>query len=105
MRIDALFGMDWLRAPVAPGIGPKRIVFGSLKGGVWQINRSLQLLAAPTYRALGKRVLAIDLDLEAPGVGFMLFAWLGGSGERSPPSLRRHRLLTTENGLDGVSRR
>jgi Mrp family chromosome partitioning ATPase len=94
-----IVGMDWLRAPVAPSGGPKRIVFGSLKGGVGR-STALAVLAADLSRA-GKRVLAIDLDLEAPGVGFMLLP-----GSDDPAKDRRPRFgvidYLLENGLDGV---
>lgn len=65
-----LVGADWLRTP-APSAGPPtRFVFASLKGGV---GRSTALsVAASDLASSGLRVLAIDLDMEAPGLGAML---------------------------------
>lgn len=65
-----IVGSEWLRSP-SP-IDPKipRIVFSSLKGGV---GRSTALcIAAAHFSRKGFRVLAIDFDLEAPGIGTML---------------------------------
>jgi len=65
-----LVGVDWLRSPVVVAAPPPRFVFASLKGGV---GRSTALsVAAADLAAHGKRVLAIDLDMEAPGLGAML---------------------------------
>lgn len=65
-----LVGADWLRDPIGMVDGPPRIVFASLKGGV---GRSTALSVAASHAASrGRRVLAIDLDLEAPGLGAML---------------------------------
>lgn len=64
-------GIDWLSAPTTqqPGNIP-RIVFSSIKGGV---GRSTALCVAAAYLSRrGRRVLAIDFDLEAPGIGSML---------------------------------
>lgn len=64
-------GADWLRSPAKPpSSGPVRIAFASIKGGV---GRSTALCVAAAHLAgKGKRVLAIDMDLEAPGLGNML---------------------------------
>ena len=65
-----LVGADWLRVPVVAAAPPPRFVFASLKGGV---GRSTALsVAAADLASHGKRVLAIDLDMEAPGLGAML---------------------------------
>jgi len=65
-----LIGADWLRAPAPAAPAPPRFVFASLKGGV---GRSTALsVTAAHLAAAGRRVLAIDLDLEAPGLGTML---------------------------------
>jgi len=63
-------GGDWLRAPYPPTSLPVRIAFASLKGGVGR-STALCVIAAH-LAARGRRVLAIDLDLEAPGLGNML---------------------------------
>jgi hypothetical protein len=65
-----LVGADWLRSPTRPKGGPPRFVFASLKGGV---GRSTALSVVAAHAASrGRRVLAIDLDMEAPGLGAML---------------------------------
>jgi MinD-like ATPase involved in chromosome partitioning or flagellar assembly len=65
-----LVGADWLRAPAGLAPPPPRFVFASLKGGV---GRSTALcVAAADIASHGRRVLAIDLDMEAPGLGAML---------------------------------
>ena len=65
-----LVGADWLRRPAVAAPPPPRFVFASLKGGV---GRSTALaVAAADLATKGRRVLAIDLDMEAPGLGAML---------------------------------
>ncbi|HEY2730263.1 MAG TPA: hypothetical protein VGK52_09995 [Polyangia bacterium] len=65
-----LLGVDWLAPPAPAAPGPPRFVFASLKGGV---GRSTALaIAAAHCAARGRRILAIDLDMEAPGLGAML---------------------------------
>jgi hypothetical protein len=65
-----LVGADWLRKPAPVSGPPPRFVFASLKGGV---GRSTALsVAAADIASRGLRVLAIDLDMEAPGLGSML---------------------------------
>lgn len=65
-----LVGADWLRPPSPAAPPPPRFVFASLKGGV---GRSTALcVAAAELAARGQRVLAVDLDMEAPGLGAML---------------------------------
>jgi CobQ/CobB/MinD/ParA nucleotide binding domain len=65
-----LVGADWLREPSPIAPPPPRFVFSSLKGGV---GRSTALcVAAADFAARGRRVLAVDLDLEAPGLSAML---------------------------------
>ncbi len=74
-------GIDWLSAPAThlSGCIP-RVVFSSIKGGV---GRSTALCVAAAYLSRrGRRVLAIDFDLEAPGIGSMLLVedelpWFG----------------------------
>ncbi|TWC13806.1 MULTISPECIES: KGGVGR-motif variant AAA ATPase [unclassified Pseudomonas] len=65
-----IVGGDWVRSIQQPIPGaPKIVVFSSLKGGV---GRSTALSVAAVHLARkGKAVLAIDLDLEAPGIGGM----------------------------------
>jgi len=66
-----LVGADWLREPTKlKTSGVPRFVFSSLKGGV---GRSTALAVVATHAASrGKRVLAVDLDMEAPGLGAIL---------------------------------
>lgn len=67
-----MVGADWMQKPTAAATGPLRAVFASLKGGV---GRSTALcVAAAHLSSRGHRVLAIDLDLEAPGLGNMLLS-------------------------------
>jgi MinD-like ATPase involved in chromosome partitioning or flagellar assembly len=63
-------GGDWLRAPGTQLAGIPRLFFVSLKGGVGRTT-ALCVLAAH-LASNGQRVLALDLDLEAPGLGTML---------------------------------
>jgi hypothetical protein len=63
-------GADWLRRPTTENPTTPRLFFVSLKGGVGR-STALCVLAAH-LAASGRRVLAIDLDLEAPGLGTML---------------------------------
>lgn len=65
-----LVGADWLEQPAAPVSSPARLVFASIKGGVGR-STALCVLAVHLARH-GKRVLTLDLDLEAPGLGNML---------------------------------
>lgn len=54
----------------SPSKGPPFIVFYSFKGGV---GRSMALInVAAILAGRGRRVLAIDLDLEAPGISYLL---------------------------------
>ncbi|KTB67999.1 AAA family ATPase [Pseudomonas allii] len=65
-----LVGADWLRAPAPPNSAPPRFVFSSIKGGVGR-STALAVVAAD-LAARGLKVLAIDLDIEAPGLGAIL---------------------------------
>lgn len=65
-----VIGADWLRTPLPAVGGTPRIVFASVKGGVGR-STALCVLAA-NLMSHGLRVLAIDMDLEAPGLGNML---------------------------------
>jgi cellulose biosynthesis protein BcsQ len=66
-----IVGADWMSEPKAFDVGfPPIYTFASLKGGV---GRSTALTIVANELALdGIRVLAIDLDLEAPGLGSLL---------------------------------
>jgi hypothetical protein len=88
-----MVGADWLLAPAEPAPPPPRFVFASLKGGV---GRSTALaVAAADLASRGQRVLAIDLDLEAPGLGPMLL------DEGTLPEFGTLDALV-ENGLSGL---
>lgn len=65
-----MVGADWLRDVAPTAMPPLRVVFASIKGGVGR-STALCVLAAH-LAAQGRRVLAIDMDLEAPGLGNML---------------------------------
>jgi Mrp family chromosome partitioning ATPase len=66
-----MVGADWLLPP-ATLQDVTRIAFASVKGGV---GRSTALaVTAAHLSARGLRILAIDLDLEAPGIGSMLLS-------------------------------
>lgn len=85
-------GADWLLPPQPP-TGIPRIAFASLKGGVGR-STSLAVLAA-YLSGRGLRVLAVDLDLEAPGIGTMLI---------SHDALPKYGTLDylVENGIGGI---
>ena len=63
-------GADWLQEPSSVTAQPPRLVFASLKGGVGR-STALCVLAAHLASS-GRRVLAVDMDLEAPGLGNLL---------------------------------
>lgn len=69
---NRIVGQDWLTEP-APSWNPPspaRFVFASLKGGV---GRSTALAVVATeWARRGRKVLVVDLDLEAPGIGSIL---------------------------------
>jgi MinD-like ATPase involved in chromosome partitioning or flagellar assembly len=88
-----LVGMDWLRNPVAPASPPARFVFASLKGGV---GRSTALSVAALHLAhQGKRILVVDLDMEAPGLSAILL---------TSETLPRFGIVDAlvENGISGL---
>lgn len=65
-----IIGADWLRIAAIERPSTPRCVFASVKGGV---GRSTALaVSAAHFASLGKSILVIDLDLEAPGLGNML---------------------------------
>jgi Mrp family chromosome partitioning ATPase len=86
-------GPDWLKPPAPTATGIPRIVFASLKGGVGR-STALCVVAAHLSR-LGRRVLAVDFDLEAPGLGTMLL-----NENELPPYGTLDYLV--ENGLSGI---
>lgn len=91
-----LVGADWLRTPVPAASPPPRLVFASLKGGV---GRSTALaVAAANLASHGLRLLVIDLDMEAPGLGPMLL------DEGTLPDFGLLDALV-ENGLSGLDDR
>lgn len=66
-----LAGADWLRIPsVTTRRNAICITFASIKGGVGR-STALSVVAAD-QASKGRRVLAVDLDLEAPGIGTIL---------------------------------
>lgn len=71
MRERRIIGQDWLRRPVQPLPGvPTLFSFFSHKGGV---GRSTALAVTANHLAQKSyNVLVVDLDLEAPGLGYML---------------------------------
>lgn len=68
-----IIGADWVRSPFAEADNiPARVAFFGFKGGAGR-STALYLFARHMARQ-GKRVLAIDLDLESPGIGNLLLA-------------------------------
>lgn len=88
-----IVGADWLRAPISSSTGIPRIVFASLKGGVGRSTAICVVAAHLSHRGL--RVLAIDFDLEAPGIGSMLL------NEKELPRFGTLDYLV-ENGISGI---
>lgn len=89
-----IVGSGWLARPNSNVKNPPRIVFASLKGGV---GRSTALsVVASDFSARGLNVLAIDLDLEAPGLGDLLL-----SDDRMPAYGTIDYLV--ENNVGGVA--
>ncbi|MCE8440704.1 tyrosine-protein kinase family protein [Rhodovulum sulfidophilum] len=107
-----IVGADWMARPVLePGAIP-RIAFVSIKGGV---GRSTALSIAATHLArTGLRVLAVDLDLEAPGLGATLLKpdelptygvvdWLVENGLSGTDGTFRADCIGRSSLLDGIS--
>jgi cellulose biosynthesis protein BcsQ len=66
-----LVGRDWLSPPSTTSVtSMPSVVFASLKGGVGRTT-ALAVVAAH-LAAEGRKLLVVDLDLEAPGIGAML---------------------------------
>ena len=81
------------RRIVGSAAGAPRVVFASLKGGV---GRSTALaITASDLANRGRNVLAVDLDLEAPGIGEFLL-----TEERMPRFGVVDYLV--ENGIGGI---
>lgn len=89
-----IVGSNWIDSPRRESGAPPRIVFASLKGGVGR-STALALTAADLARR-NRNVLAIDLDLEAPGLGDLLL-----DEERLPNFGTLDYLV--ENGIQGVT--
>lgn len=82
--------------PIVPGATPPIMTFHSFKGGV---GRTTLVAAYAAYLAnRGKRVVAIDLDLEAPGLG----ALLGVASERGVIDILVDHLATDSIDLSGA---
>lgn len=90
-----IVGADWLHAPAPPpNMPPPRIVFASLKGGVGR-STALVIVAKHMASKHGLRVLALDLDMEAPGLGALLLS------QKTVPEFGIIDALV-ENGLTGL---
>jgi hypothetical protein len=89
-----IIGQDWTRPRFDPiPDAPPVITFYSCKGGV---GRSTALaVACAAFAERGLNTLAIDLDIEAPGLGSMLL------GEENMPAFGALDYLV-ENGLSGI---
>jgi cellulose biosynthesis protein BcsQ len=91
---------EWLESndtlvPWALGNGPAIVTFYSFKGGV---GRTTTLMACAWQLArAGQRVIVIDLDLEAPGVGLAL----GAKAQRGVVDFLVDHLATKNADLDG----
>lgn len=88
-----IVGADWMVRPVLESGAVPRIAFISIKGGV---GRSTALSIAATHLAnAGLRVLTVDLDFEAPGLGATLL---------TPEELPTYGVVDwlVENGLSGI---
>lgn len=88
-----IVGSAWIDHPQDEPNKTPRIVFASLKGGVGRTT-ALAITAADLARR-NKNILAIDLDLEAPGLGDMLL-----DEERAPLFGSADYLV--EDGLGGI---
>jgi Mrp family chromosome partitioning ATPase len=107
-----IVGADWMLRPVLESGAIPRIAFISIKGGV---GRSTALSIAATHLALaGLRVLTVDLDFEAPGLGATLLTpeelptygvvdWLVENGVSGIDSTFRADCIGRSSLLDGIS--
>lgn len=107
-----IIGADWMARPVLETSSIPRIAFVSIKGGV---GRSTALAIAATHLAqAGLRVLTVDLDLEAPGLGatllkpeelpsFGVVDWLVENGLSGTDTTFRADCIGKSSLLDGIS--
>ena len=107
-----IVGADWMARPVLEQGTVPRVAFVSIKGGV---GRSTALSIAATHLArAGYRVLAVDLDLEAPGLGATLLKpdelpdygvvdWLVEDGLSGIDNKFRADCIGKSSLLDGIS--
>ena len=107
-----IVGADWMARPVLEPDSVPRIAFISIKGGV---GRSTALSIAAMHLAqAGLRVLTVDLDLEAPGLGATLLKpeelptygvvdWLVENGISGIDSTFRADCIGKSSLLDGIS--
>lgn len=107
-----IVGADWMIHPVLEPDAIPRIAFISIKGGV---GRSTALSIAATHLAQrGLRVLTVDLDLEAPGLGSTLLKpdelptygvvdWLVENGISGTDGTFRADCIGKSSLLDGIS--
>ncbi len=65
-----IIGQDWLRPPISDDLNIPRVAVFGIKGGVG-CSTALAVWAWHLAKS-GKRVLAVDLDLESPGLGQIL---------------------------------
>ncbi|MBF0394374.1 MAG: AAA family ATPase [Alphaproteobacteria bacterium] len=102
-----LAGEEWLLRPKQLiDQGPKRLIFYSLKGGV---GRSTALcVTAADLADSGLKVLVVDLDLEAPGLGSLLLTkdrmpefgvvdWFASAAVGGDPSALEPRMVATSD--------
>lgn len=107
-----IVGADWMVRPVLASGAIPRISFISIKGGV---GRSTALSIAATHLAqAGFRVLTVDLDFEAPGLGATLLTadelppygvvdWLVENGVSGIDGTFRADCMGKSSLLDGIS--
>lgn len=107
-----IVGADWMAPPILEAGAIARIAFVSIKGGV---GRSTALAIAATHLAqAGLRVLTVDLDMEAPGLGatllkpeelpnFGVVDWLIENGISGTDSTFRADCIGKSSLLDGIS--
>jgi len=107
-----IVGADWMVRPMLYADRIPRIAFISIKGGV---GRSTALSIAATHLAqAGLRVLTVDLDFEAPGLGATLLTpeelppygvvdWLVEDGVSGIDGTFRADCIGKSSLLDGIS--